>query len=201
MRILPVQYQYANTQQYCYKSTTKPNQVLSTKKQIYSQNISFGGLFDIFKKKEKVFYNEKEAARVLEDCDISKYWQQRVLLRLAQKGYFDDGQYYKSIVDTFPKLKQDGFELDKIFQDNCSGSFTPESFEEYTKKLYMVKDLGYPYKFMDCVIKSNLPVKDLKNLIDVRNEGYKQRELLDYASYSFSDDEIDELFLKIQIEL
>lgn len=196
MRILPVQYQYANTQQYCYKSTTKPNQILSTKKQIYSQNISFGGLFDIFKKKEKVFYNEKEAARVLEDCDISKYWQQRVLLCLAQKGYFDDGQYYKSIVDTFPKLKQDGFELDKIFQDNCSRSFTPESFEEYTKKLYMVKDLGYPYKFMDCVIKSNLPVKDLKNLIDVRNEGYKQRELLDYASYSFSDDELDELFFE-----
>lgn len=74
MRILPVQYQYANTQQYCYKSTTTPNQILSTKKQIYSQNISFGGLFDIFKKKEKVFYNEKEADRVLEDCDISKYW-------------------------------------------------------------------------------------------------------------------------------
>ena len=81
MRILPVQYQYANTQQYCYKSTTKPNQILSTKKQIYSQNISFGGLFDIFKKKESktdITENIKNNLQMVE-------YKENILIKLWNK--------------------------------------------------------------------------------------------------------------------
>lgn len=196
MKILTVQpFSYYTNNKQIY--TNKNAQNIPVANPQYN-NVSFNGIFDVFKANEKKFLSKREVLEKLKDVEGINYEIQQIVLYVTenvQKGYLFK-KYYKYMVDKIVELSKEGFKIEDLFYYG-QGHNTKQQFDTYMERIDELKKLDYPKNYVKSILSDeSISNEQVQLLLDVRQKGYEKRDLLSYPTYQVEDDEIDDLFLE-----
>lgn len=197
--------------------TVQPLSYYSNKKQISANrntqnipqarprynNVSFNGMFDLFKSHEKKFLSKYEVLEKLQEVDGLNYEIEQIVLYITenvQKEYLFK-KYYKHMVDKIVELSKEGFKIEDLFYYGQPHN-TLQEFDAYMQRIDNLKKLDYPKNYVKPFLKDkSLDNEQAQLLLDVRQKGYEKRDLLSYPTYQVEDEEIDDLFLSEPTEV